>query len=105
MALDSAETLSLYWIAATETGRYYDNLCRAWSDALDNFLYVPLTLRGEPDEGTMREALDEILQRDPRTKESDVYVAGPRALTDAALRLLPERGLPRERLLVNTLEV
>ena len=104
-ALDGAETLSLYWLAATETGRYYDNLCRAWSDALDNFRYIPLTLRGGgPDEGTMLDALRTILQRHPRMEESDVYVAGPQALTETAVRWLPERGLPRAQLFVNTLE-
>lgn len=106
MALEAAETLYLYWIAAGETGRYFDNLCRAWSDALDNFRYVPLALRGgAPDEAAMLNALEQVLQRHPRPEQHDVYVAGPQALAEAAMRLLPGRGLPRAQLFVNTLEV
>ena len=106
MALEAAENLSLYWIAADETGRYYDNLCRAWSDALDNFNYLPLTLRGGvPHGAAMLDALDEIVQRHPRVDEYDVYIAGPQELTGAATRLLPERGLPRAQLFVSTMEV
>ena len=105
MALEAAETLALYWIAAAGTGRYYENLCRAWSDALDNFNYVPLMLRGDdPDEPAMRDTMEQILQRQPRIEDHDVYVAGPQALTAAAARLLPERGLPRAQLIVNALE-
>ena len=105
MALEAAETLHLYWVAAAETGRYFDNLCRAWSDALDEFRYVPLTLLGgTPNEAAMLDALEQVLRHHPRLEEHDFYVAGPLAFADAAKRLLPERGLPRAQLFVNALE-
>ncbi len=106
MALEAAETLHLYWITSGSTGPYLDNLCRSWSDALDNFRYVPLALHaGAPDEAAMLDALEQVLQRHPRPEQHDVYVAGPQALAEAAMRLLPGRGLPRAQLFVNTLEV
>jgi CDP-4-dehydro-6-deoxyglucose reductase len=106
MALEAAETLDLYWITATETGRYFDNLCRAWSDALDNFRYVPLTRRGgDPDEAAAIEALEQVVARHAHPEAYDVYVAGPQLLIDAAQRLLPQRGLPRGQLILDTLEV
>jgi CDP-4-dehydro-6-deoxyglucose reductase len=106
MALEAAETLDLYWITATETGRYLDNLCRAWSDALDNFGYVPLTRRGgDADEAAATEALERVVGRYAHPEAYDVYVAGPQLLTDAAKRLLPQRGLPRGQLILDTLEV
>jgi CDP-4-dehydro-6-deoxyglucose reductase len=40
MSLDLAERLDLHWIA-DRSGHYQNNLCRAWSDALDNFDYFP----------------------------------------------------------------
>ena len=39
MALDSADSIHLYWIANGSDGHYLDNLCRSWNDALDNFYY------------------------------------------------------------------
>jgi CDP-4-dehydro-6-deoxyglucose reductase len=43
MALDAAEHIYLFWIAADGDPPYLHNLCRAWNDALDNFDYVPLS--------------------------------------------------------------
>jgi CDP-4-dehydro-6-deoxyglucose reductase len=101
MALEAAETLHLYWLAATNGGHYLDNLCRSWSDALDDFRYTPLTLdptwSAEAVEGILRQAL----LHHPRLEEHDVYVAGPEALTRAAEWLLPDRGLPRARLFMD----
>lgn len=106
MALEAAETLELYWITATEAGRYFDNLCRAWNDALDNFRYVPLTRRaGNADEAAATEAMEEVAARSARLEAYDVYVAGPQVFTNAAKRLLAARGLPPGQLIVDTLEV
>lgn len=105
MALDAAETLDLYWIAAGRSGHYLDNLCRAWSDALDNFRYAPLTAAGAwSDESVVQGALRQVLQAHPRLDECDVYVAGPAPLANAVEFLLLEHGLPRPQLIVNTLE-
>ena len=102
MALEAAETLHLYWIASAESGHYFGNLCRAWSDALDNFRYVPLTLDGAaPDEAGMRGALERVLKDHSRPEDCDFYVAGSKVLAQAAERLLPERGVPRAQLFVS----
>jgi CDP-4-dehydro-6-deoxyglucose reductase len=104
MALDAAETLHLYWIAAGSSGHYLDNLCRSWSDALDNFRYTPLTMDATlSDEVAMQSALQQLVD-DRRLDGYDVYVAGPGRLTHAVEFLLLDRGLPRARLFVNTLE-
>jgi len=105
MALDAAETLHLYWIASGK-GHYLDNLCRSWSDALDNFRYAPLTADGAlPDEAVMQSALQQVLQAHPRLGDYDIYVAGPGPLAIAAEFLLLEHGLPRAQLTVSALEV
>ena len=105
MALDAAETLHLYWIASGEGGHYLDNLCRSWSDALDNFRYTPLTAKGAlSDEEAMQAALRQVLQDHPRLGDCDVYVAGPAPWASAAEFQLLEHGLPRTQLFVNTLE-
>lgn len=105
MAVDAAETLDLYWIASSRSGHYLDNLCRSWSDALDNFRYAPLTADAAlPDEAATQGALQPLLEDHLRLDGYDVYVAGPGRLANAAEFLLLERGLPRAQLFVNTLE-
>lgn len=105
MARDAAETLHLYWIAPGKSGHYLDNLCRSWSDALDDFRYTPLTADAAlPDETVMQGALRQVLQDHPRLDGCDVYVAGPGRLANAAEHLLLDHRLPRAQLFVNTLE-
>jgi CDP-4-dehydro-6-deoxyglucose reductase len=104
MALEAAESLSLYWIASTRGGHYLDNLCRAWGDALDDFRYVPLTLEGAGSPEAIERLLQPMLEDHPALPDCDFYVAGPQALTNAAELMLLERGLPRAQLSVNTLE-
>lgn len=102
LALEAAETIHLYRLAA-DGEPYFDNLCRAWSDALDNFRYRPLSLAGRrPDEAAMAAMLDQVVRDHPALGDCDVYVAGSRALVHAAQRLLPEHGVPPERLFAAT---
>jgi len=103
MALEAAESLSLYWIASARSGHYLDNLCRSWSDALDDFHYVPFTLEQAWSPEAVERSLAQVLQRQPGLEGCDVYVAGPEALANAAEYLLLDRGLPRAQLFVNTL--
>jgi CDP-4-dehydro-6-deoxyglucose reductase len=103
MALEAAESISLYWIASARGGHYLDNLCRSWGDALDDFRYVPLTLEGSRSPGALEQLLQPILENHPALQDCDFYVAGPQALTSAMEFLLLERGLPRAQLSVNTL--
>ncbi len=105
MAIDAAETLDLYRVASGGSGHYLDNLCRSWSDALDNFRYVPLTADDAlPDEAAMQGALQLLLKDRPRLDGYDVYIAGPGRLVNAAEFQLLECGLPRAQLLVETLD-
>jgi CDP-4-dehydro-6-deoxyglucose reductase len=104
MALDIAEKLKLCWIASGKTGHYLNNLCRSWSDALDNFHYIPVTADGALSrEAVMQDALARVLQDDAGLGEYDVYVAGPEPLANEAELQLLERGLPRPQLFVNRL--
>jgi len=105
MALDTAETLHLCWITSDRHGRYLDNLCRSWSDALDNFRYTPLTAKDAlSDEHVLQGLLQPLLQEQPRLADCDVYLAGPGPWASAAEFHLLEHGLPRAQLLVDTLE-
>ncbi len=94
MALDAAENLHLYWVAL-ENGHYLHNLCRAWTDALDNFHYTALIAKSAtPD------ALFPQLDKDYSNLQSfDVYLAGPAAFVSAAIAPLLARGLPPDQML------
>jgi len=104
MALETAESLSLIWLASAKNGHYLDNLCRAWSDALDDFRYFPLTVQGDWSQETVDRVLPQALAALAGLASCDVYVAGPAPLADAAEYLLLERGLARTQLFVSTLE-
>ena len=102
MALEGAESISLCWIAAARGGHYLDNLCRSWSDALDDFRYLPLTLDGAWSPEAAERALAQLARDLPGLADCDVYVAGPEALTQTAEYLLLDRGLPRAQLALST---
>ena len=104
MALESAESLSVIWLASAKNGHYLDNLCRSWSDALDDFRYLPLPLQGAWSQETVERVLPQALAAHAGLEDCDVYVAGPEPLTSAAEYLLLERGLKRTQLFVNTLD-
>jgi CDP-4-dehydro-6-deoxyglucose reductase len=91
MSLEFAESLDLHWIA-NEAGHYQDNLCRAWTDALDNFSYFPHAQSDDLDEVLMR-----VVAAYPDLKRFDVYAAGPSAALERARHSFVEHGLPQER--------
>ena len=45
MALESSQTIHLYWLTDDEEKHYLSNYCRSWVDAFDNFIYTPLTIK------------------------------------------------------------
>ena len=85
MSLETAESMHLYWVADKD-GHYQDNLCRAWADALDDFVYQPLDRA--PGAAAVAEA---ILARHADLSRADIYAAGP----DAFLKALEAGALAR----------
>lgn len=94
MARDVAETLHLYWVAG-ENGLYLNNLCRSWTDALDNFLYTPI-----PAEKTKTTSvIKQVLKDHPDIGNFDVYVAGPSEFLEVVEKTLAaESHLSGDRL-------
>jgi len=101
MALDSAAAIHLYWLTTPARGHYLDNLCRSWSDALDNFFYTPLTLTDDiaGDRARLATELEVVVRDHPDLVDCEVYVAGSPALIDVAHSLLTARGLPEAQLI------
>lgn len=92
MSADSAEHIYLYWIVSSAGGHYLGNLCRAWSDALENFSYVPLEVaktHGVGGQKAVAEHLERIVSSQPTLGDLEIYTAGPETLvrvTEQALR-------------------
>jgi CDP-4-dehydro-6-deoxyglucose reductase len=91
MSLELAESMDLHWLA-DEAGHYQDNLCRAWTDALDNFNYVPHAQSDDPDG-----VLAAIVQDYPDLHRFDVYAAGTAAQLELARAHCVRQGLPEAR--------
>jgi CDP-4-dehydro-6-deoxyglucose reductase len=90
MALDTAEQIHLYWITTAGNGHYLGNLCRSWSDALDNFHYTPLTAS---DERPLEVLLAEITAGLEDLQNLDFYACVPPAQLAAAQARLLEQGV------------
>jgi CDP-4-dehydro-6-deoxyglucose reductase len=91
MSLELAESMDLHWLADA-AGHYQDNLCRTWTDALDNFNYVPHAQGGDPDA-----VLADIVLDYPDLHRFDVYAAGTAAQLDPARAHFVRHGLPEAR--------
>jgi len=104
MALDDAENIHLFWISSDPQGRYLDNLCRAWQDALDNFHYHTVDAdlsKDAPD--ALQKVLVEICNQIDNPEDYDYYVAGRSALISACAHMGLERGIPAEQMIGDTI--
>lgn len=104
MALDSTESMHLYWVVSHESDLYFPNWPRAMADALDNFRYTPLVAGTNLETAAGRRErlvgglLQQIVDEYPVLSDSDVYVAGSEPLLDVATKWLLEHGLPDAQL-------
>ncbi len=87
MSLEIAEAMYLYW-AAESVGHYQDNLCRAWTDALDDFVYQPMATKPGP-----KAVAEAILAHHPDLQRCDIYAAGPVEFLDALRAAALAHGL------------
>lgn len=89
MALDTGVAMQLYWFARVPDGHYQSNLCRSWTDALDNFEYVERSI--DPcNPSTAIAAIEPV-----RFKLVDcaAYIAGPQLFVKTVSAHLQQGGL------------
>jgi CDP-4-dehydro-6-deoxyglucose reductase len=89
MSLEAQRPIEFYWIAPRAGEHYQANLCRAWSDAMDQFRFAPVVSSAPP-----RVALAAALEPGTELAARDVYIAGGALAVTAARELLTERGVP-----------
>ena len=93
IAVDAAESISLYWASSQPGGQYLPNQCRAWDEALDEFSYRPL-------------AADELaatLAANATLPASDVYLAGAAERVAPLAAALRASGVPPQQLHIEAL--
>jgi CDP-4-dehydro-6-deoxyglucose reductase len=100
MALDVAERIHLYWIATPGNSHYLDNLCRSWSDALDNVHYTPLAAT---ESVTVEGLLPNILDNLGELQALDFYACLPGPLQDPVKAFMLDHGVPSKQLRVEPL--
>ena len=98
MSLELAESMDLHWLA-DDAGHYQDNLCRAWTDALDNFNYVPHERTHDLDA-----LLESIVIDYPDLHRFDVYAAGTATQLERAHAHFVREGMHEARWFASTLD-
>jgi len=88
IAVDAAESISLYWGSSQPGGQYLPNQCRAWDEALDEFSYVALAA----------DDLAATLAANAALPVSDVYLAGAAARVEPLATVLRDAGVPPQQL-------
>ena len=92
ITIDNAEGLQLIHVGGNPPGSTLDNLCRAWNDSLDNFVYSDLPANATPSE--LAEALASALAG---VSKVDVYLAGPEQWLQTLIEAANAKGLqPKE---------
>lgn len=93
IAVDAAESITLYWASAQPGGQYLPNQCRAWAAALDEFSYRALGI----------DELPSALNANAALVRSDVYLAGAAQNVAPIGAALLAAGVPATQLHVEAL--
>ena len=96
IAIDNAIGMHLFRVDTVPHGSLLGNLCRAWDDALDNFVYRRL----EPDASPV-DVLKAVAESCGDLAKSRLYVAAPAGWIDAFVAAALEQGALEEYIRVN----
>lgn len=92
--LDLHQPVRLFWASESGTGRYMENYCRAWAEALDDYAYHPLSLsRSLPGGYDVAALLGEVAALWPELANSDVYLSAGSELSHACRARLLAMGM------------
>ena len=98
MARESANDMLLVWAAYPPNGHYMSNLCRSWTDALDNFRFDPVGIAGQNPALEAAWTVDKLLVDHPEVRSYDIYLAGPDVYVGPAAEQLQAAGISDEQL-------
>ena len=91
LALDAVPSISLFWLALRSDGHFQHNLCRAWSEALDNFEFE---LVSNMDVIVGASQIEQAMRADLFDIDCDFYLCGPTEFVTALHDDLRTAGVP-----------
>jgi CDP-4-dehydro-6-deoxyglucose reductase len=91
ITIDNAEGLQLIQVGGNPPGSSLDNLCRAWNDSLDNFVYSDLAANT-----TTSELVEVLSSALAGVMNADVYLAGPEEWLQTLIETANTKGLHPE---------
>ena len=91
LSADTAPSCTVGWLATRRDGHYLANQCRAWSEALDGFEWLPLA---NADAAAGAAQMVAALRAGADLALAEVYVAGPEAFVQAADFEFRNAGVP-----------
>lgn len=110
-ALETEQSIHLYWMTRQAGSHYLQNLCRSWLDAMDNFRFTPLfgdfRAEGSGGEASVDMKLDmldmelmgsAITTDYPNLSGFDVYLTAPDSGLDSIVKVFQAHGLPAGQL-------
>lgn len=100
LSLDSAPSLSLFWLATRRDGHFYSNQCRAWSEALDQFEYE---LVSNDDVTTGARQIAQAMRADVFDIDCDFYLSGPLAFISTLHQELRAAGVASAQIFTEVL--
>ena len=100
LSIDTAPSMTLFWLATTRDAHFLENQCRAWSSALDQFEYNLLT-DTDPASGALQ--VGRAMRADVFQIDCDFYLAGPVEFVAAIGAQLAESGVPESQVHVQLL--
>ena len=96
--LDLQQPIRFVWLAR-EGEHYMENFCRSWSEALDDYQFIPRSSRpGDDDEKQAAVALDAIGTEIGELADWDIYWAGSKGFSVALEQGLLAAGADEKRL-------
>jgi CDP-4-dehydro-6-deoxyglucose reductase len=95
LSLDSAPSISLFWLATRPDGHFIANQCRAWSEALDPFEYA---LSTHDNAATGASLMASAMRADLFDIDCTYYIAGPADFAATLVRELGAAGVAESRL-------
>jgi len=111
IALDSTNNIYFYWISHSNSSFYFNNLCRAWMDAIDNFNYDSILIDNKTEGSEVKDsashfyiqtALEYIDNSISHLTLYDFYLAVPNSMVDTSLQFLGARGVAKSQIMINS---
>ncbi len=93
ISIDKIKAFHLYRAGTQNSPSFYDNLCRSWRDAFENFSYINLSPQSNKEE-----VIAQIKSDNLDLSTFDAYIAGPQDFTEMISSELIRGGLKKNRL-------